>query len=405
MEVASVMGGALSEFLGRVRTRRVCVLVGLVFAALPVGSALAQSPSVFAGYASGIQTDPSSHPSPWQGAAGVDFVGCNYFTPGLCPQDGKVYDAGALMLANESNRAVTVTDASVTIGKCTLEPWLGLQVIVNPGKKLILTQTGGAMPCGLRAGPDDNFDTSDLTEACINNGLIPEFHVTVNGTGLTYRDTRQILNTGGGNGPCHRGQEMHAWEPMSPAAVPAHPPSTTQKLSPSTTQTPAPSTTQTPAPSTTQTPAQGISPILSAFWASPTRLSLAGRLVGGRCVKPTRKNLTHKKCTRPIALEFHYALNTAATVMFTLTRGDPGRKVLGRCLEVTSKNRRHPPCTRPTRLPGALIHASTAGSNSFTFQGRIGGTSLGPGTYRLTAAASPSGSPRRPQTVTVKVVG
>jgi hypothetical protein len=384
------MEGALSEFLVRGRVRRVSLLVGLVFAALPVGSALAHTPSVFAGYAAGIQTDPSSHPSPWQGAAGVDFVGCNYFTPGLCPKGGKAYDAGALMLPNDTSQAMIVTNASVTIGKCTLEPWPGLNVIVNPGEKLILTQTSGATPCGLSAaGPDNNFDTSDLNtapEACTNDGLIPKFQVTVNGTGLTYRDTRQILNTGGEDrGPCSGG-ETHAWEPMSPGAVLAH----------------SPPTTQTPPPSTTQTPPQGTSPILSAFRASSTRLSLAGRLVGGRCMKPTRKNRTHKNCIRPIALELGYTLNTAADVVFTLTRQEPGREVFGRCLKVTRKNRRHAPCIRRTRLPGALIHASTAGSNTFTFQGAIG---VGAGTYWLTATPIANGSPGTPQTVTVKLVG
>ena len=382
------MGGALSELLGRARVWRVSLLVGLVFAALPAGSALANTPSVFAGYADGIQTSPSTHPSPWQGAAGVDFVGCNYFTPGLCPTDGKAYDAGALMLANDTSQAMTVTDASVTIGECTLDPWPGLNVIVTPGARLILTETGWRSPCGL-SGQDDNFDTSDLNinpKACTNDGLIPEFQVTVNGTGLTYRDTRQILNTGGvESGGCfHRG-ETHAWGPMSLVVLPAQPPSTTQ----------------TPPPATTQTPPRGTSPILSAFRASSTRLSLAGRLVGGRCVKPTRKNQTDKNCTRPIALELRYALNTAAAVIFTLTRREPGREVYGRCLRVTRRNRRHALCTRSIRVPGAVIHASTAGSNTFTFQGPTG---VGPGTYLLTSTPFANGSLGRPQRVTVKLV-
>ena len=390
----------MSELHVRARVRRVSILVGLMFAALPVGSALAQSPSVSAGYADGVETIPSSLPSPWQGAAGVDFVGCNYFTPGLCPGGGTAYDAGALMLANDTKQAMTVTNASVTIGKCTLNPWPGLSVIVNPGDKLILTQTGGAIPCGLRVGPDDNFDTSELITtpgACTNDGLIPEFQVTVNGTGLTYRDTHQILNTGGEDrGPCTGQGERHAWAPMSPAAASAQPPSGTQ--------TPPPSGTQTPPPSGTQTSLPATSAILAAFRASPTRLSVAGRLVGGRCVKPTGKNQPHKACTRPIALNLGYTLNTAADVMFTLTRQEPGRKVLGRCVAVTKKNRRHAACTRPTSVPGEFIHASTTGSNTFTFQGQIGGKTLGPGTYRLTAAPIANGSPARPQAATATLV-
>jgi hypothetical protein len=159
-------------------------------------------------------------------------------------------------------------------------------------------------------------------------------------------------------------------------------------------------TTQT---GTTQTPPPA--PILSAFRASRPGLLLAGRLVGGRCVKPTGKNRTSRYCTRPIAFGLRYTLNRAAAVMFTLTRQEPGRKVNGRCLNLTRQNRRHAPCTRSIRLPGDVIHQSTAGSNTFTLYGPMGGTTLYPGTYQLTATPIANGSTGRPQTVTVNLVG
>jgi hypothetical protein len=397
--------GGLLEFLVRARMRRACLLVGLAFAAVPVGSALAQTPSVFAGYADGLRTNSSTHPSPWQGDAGVDFVGCNYFTPENCPKapNGVIaYDGGALMLVNGTNQAMTVTNASVTIGTCTFEPWPGLDATVNPGNKLILTMTGGPTPCGLDVVGSDNFDTSETNAArgsgsCTNDGLIPEFGVTVNRTALAYRDTSQTLNDGGTDpGECNGSSETRPWAPMSPGVVLAPPPSTTQT---STTQT---STTQT---STTQTPPRGTAPILSAFRASPPGLLLGGRLVGGRCVKPTGKNRTHQYCTRPIAFGLGYRLNSAAAVVFTLTRLEPGRKVNGRCLNVTRQNHRHAACTRWIRLPGAVIHQSTAGSNTFTLYGPMSGTTLYPGTYQLTATPIANGSTGRPQTVTVNLVG
>jgi hypothetical protein len=390
----------------RGRLRRVSLLVGLAFAALPAGSALAQTPSVFAGYADGIRTDVTTHPSPWQGDAGVDFVGCNYFTPENCPKapNGVIaYDGGALMMVNGTNQAMTVTNASVTIGTCTFQPWPGLNQIVNPGDKLILTMTGGPPSCGLNVDASDNFDTSETNRPpdnpCTNDGLIPEFRVTVNGTALGYQDTSQTLNDGGTDpGECNGSSETRPWAPMSAGVVLSSPPGTTQT---GTTQT-GTGTTQT---GTTQTPPPGPAPILSAFRASRPGLLLAGRLVGGRCVKPTGKNRTREYCTRPIALGLRYTLNRAAAVMFTLTRQEPGRKVNGRCLNLTRQNRRHAPCTRSIRLPGDVIHQSTAGSNTFTLYGPMAGTTLYPGTYQLTATPIANGSTGRPQTVTVNLVG
>jgi alpha-tubulin suppressor-like RCC1 family protein len=145
-------------------------------------------------------------------------------------------------------------------------------------------------------------------------------------------------------------------------------------------------------------------PILSALSASPNSLSLTGRLVGGRCVKPTSDNSTHPQCTRPIALELSYTLDTAATVSFTLTRQDPGRTDHGLCLKVSTRNATHAPCTRLTSLTGVLTHVSTAGSNTFIVDGRIGGTTLGAGRYVLTATPIANGTLGSRQSVTFKLV-
>jgi hypothetical protein len=109
-------------------------------------------------------------------------------------------------------------------------------------------------------------------------------------------------------------------------------------------------------------------------------------------------------CTLPIALKLTYTLNVAATVTFTLTRQDPGRNVHGRCRKVTRGNVNHARCTRLSALPGALTHTSTAGANTFTFDGRIGGNTLKPGTYVLTATPTSNGGPGIARSATIKLV-
>lgn len=78
-----------------------------------------------------------------------------------------------------------------------------------------------------RAVKGENFDTSDTnttSDKCENDGKIPVFHVTVDGHALAYRDTDQILNTGGkdpGAKACGSHNETHAWAPTSAATATA----------------------------------------------------------------------------------------------------------------------------------------------------------------------------------------
>jgi hypothetical protein len=133
---------------------------------------------------------------------------------------------------------------------------------------------------------------------------------------------------------------------------------------------------------------------LSALKVSPKTFSFAGRRLNGRCVKPTPKNGSKPRCRRRVKLKISYTLNTASTVTFTLKRQSPGRKVNDRCVRPTHQNRKHHRCTRLTALAGRIIRTSTAGGNTFTFDGTIGGHRLGPGIYALTAKPN-QGAARR----------
>jgi hypothetical protein len=138
----------------------------------------------------------------------------------------------------------------------------------------------------------------------------------------------------------------------------------------------------------------GPQPAVSGLRVSPSRFSLAGRNVNGRCVKPTKKNKRNKHCRRAVSLRISYTLNVADTVTLTVKRLDPGRLVKGRCVRPTKKNRKHHKCTRLINLRGQIVMSRNAGANLFTFHGRIGGHSLGPGTYQLIATPA-SGQPRK----------
>jgi hypothetical protein len=141
-------------------------------------------------------------------------------------------------------------------------------------------------------------------------------------------------------------------------------------------------------------------PAISGLRVSPESFSLAGRRVNGRCVKPTRQNHANKHCRRPSTLQIRYTLNVAATVTLTLKLEVPGRTVNGRCVKPTTKNRKHGKCTRLVNVPGKLTLAGHAGTNQSTFNGRIGGHQLGPGTYQLITAPAGGSSSTVPLKIT-----
>jgi hypothetical protein len=78
-------------------------------------------------------------------------------------------------------------------------------------------------------------------------------------------------------------------------------------------------------------------PAISKLSVSPRKVSLAGRSVKGKCVKPTKNNSAATHCQRPIKLTIGYTLNTADNVTFRLELKSPGREV-----PLSSKSRAAP---------------------------------------------------------------
>ena len=89
-----------------------------------------------------------------------------------------------------------------------------------------------------------------------------------------------------------------------------------------------------------------------------------------------------------------YRITAAATVRFTAARLLPGRRSGAKCRKPSRANRRGRLCTRAVPVRGSLTDvATTAGSRTLTFSGRLGGRRLVPGAYRLMArATAPAGS-------------
>ena len=83
-----------------------------------------------------------------------------------------------------------------------------------------------------------------------------------------------------------------------------------------------------------------------------------------------------------------YTLSEAATVRFTVERRAAGRKVGRRCAKPTKRNRKRKKCTRFTTLKGSFTHDGKQAANSFKFTGRLSNRKLKPGRYRLVAVAT-----------------
>ena len=79
-----------------------------------------------------------------------------------------------------------------------------------------------------------------------------------------------------------------------------------------------------------------------------------------------------------------YTETGTATTTFTVFRRAPGRHNGGSCVRPTKHNRTHRRCTRWLKV-GHFKHDDRAGPNEFHFTGRVGGHRLQAGEYRLQA--------------------
>jgi hypothetical protein len=81
-----------------------------------------------------------------------------------------------------------------------------------------------------------------------------------------------------------------------------------------------------------------------------------------------------------------YSLSVAAKVGFRVERALAGRRVGSSCRKPSASNRHRARCTRWVRA-GSFTKSGRSGSNSFVFNGRLGGRKLAPGLYRFVVYA------------------
>jgi hypothetical protein len=86
-----------------------------------------------------------------------------------------------------------------------------------------------------------------------------------------------------------------------------------------------------------------------------------------------------------IGATIFYSVSEQSAVVFRVERRLAGRKSKGRCVKPGKRNRSHKKCTRYVRLKGSFAHSGPEGANGFKFDGRLKGKRLKAGRYRLVA--------------------
>jgi chitodextrinase len=96
----------------------------------------------------------------------------------------------------------------------------------------------------------------------------------------------------------------------------------------------------------------------------------------------------------PRGTKIRFRLPIAATVRIAVERRAAGRRVGRRCVKATRKNRRRNACARYIRALPILRRAGHAGANTVAFSGRVRGRALRPRRYRFTLTATGAGGAR-----------
>jgi acid phosphatase type 7 len=117
-----------------------------------------------------------------------------------------------------------------------------------------------------------------------------------------------------------------------------------------------------------------------------------------------RVDRTGTSATAKRGTTFLYSLSEVAVVRFTIERRSKGRLVDGRCRRPTRKNRDARACIRYTRV-GSFRRSAAAGANKTKFRGKVGRRWLRRGPYRATLRATDGAENRsRRKRVRFKVV-
>ena len=189
-------------------------LIG-VMALTPADASTAPRLRVYVGYMDTHTAATSRRqPRPWPYRKPRHFVGspCPHYKTSI-----RCWDASAVRLDNHGTRPLRV-HVTVFIGQHVYDLW-GRRLL-PAGERLVLTETGPRN--------SQNFDGSDFAPndydggyraSCKNSGAVPRVRVRIGRTTRVYRDSEQVLNTGGVDaGHCTHGHyvaarrdESHPW--------------------------------------------------------------------------------------------------------------------------------------------------------------------------------------------------
>jgi hypothetical protein len=119
-------------------------------------------------------------------------------------------------------------------------------------------------------------------------------------------------------------------------------------------------------------------------------------------VKPRRRVRRSKRA--PVGTRFRYTLSEAAKVTFTIERRAAGRRVGGRCRKPTRRNRARKRCVRWVRK-GSFSQNGHAGRNGRSWSGRLKGKAQRRARYRANLRARDSSGKRsRPKRIRFRIV-
>lgn len=103
---------------------------------------------------------------------------------------------------------------------------------------------------------------------------------------------------------------------------------------------------------------------------------------------------------KPLGAAVTFRLASTSPVVLTVQKAAAGRKSGGRCVSPSKRLRSARRCTRMVTLPGKVTEQGAAGLNLIRFSGKLRGKALAPGSYTLVltlpqSGASPAVSARR----------
>jgi PKD repeat protein len=153
-----------------------------------------------------------------------------------------------------------------------------------------------------------------------------------------------------------------------------------------------PATAPAPPPGSAPAPAVAVTATVAGLRLSPATFRAA------------RSGPSATTAAAPTATRVSYTLNIAAKARFTVQRATSGRTVSGRCVKPTKSNRPRKRCTRFVVVRGSFTRTRPAGSDRFTFTGRLTGHPLTPGRYRLVATPTANDHAGKASRVSFRIV-